>query len=410
MVVKFRSLALFVAISLTTAAHSQIERDAPQFTPQIDGVISDVEANSQLVVPMVWPIETGALLLEGSGFSEEEISATWYVSWDANNLNLSAVVLDDSPIYRNPSPGPYNGQDTIQPVFNPFNNEDHIFQDPFPAEEEAVDEVAAIYDLVIDTSDGFGPDIYRHGHLMDEDERDAISIAGTTTDTGYIIETAIPWEVAMDDAGPDYVPSVDDIHGLGFIILSFNEEAGNTAEIATLMTDFGEGSNTIGDPTSWNTVRLAGPTAAPGDFDANGALDASDIDALSAAVLAMSDDATFDLDGDGAISAGDRTAWIKDLKNTWVGDSNLDGEFNSSDFVQVFSAGLFETNQPATWAQGDWNGDGTFNSSDFVASFSDGGFEMGPRTAAQSVPEPSSTSILVLCGFLPFYLCRRNRY
>lgn len=408
MVPKIHAIALFLTISVSATGFTQIQRDAPQYTPVVDGILSDLETSSQLAVPMVWPIDTGALLLEGSGFSEEEISATWYVSWDANHLNLSANVLDNSPIYRNPSPGPYNGQDTIQPTFNPFNNEDHFFQDPIPAEDEVVDEVAAIYDLVIDTADGFGPDIYRHGHLMDEDEHDAISIAGTTTEGGYILEAAIPWSVAMDDVAPDYVPSVDDIHGLGFILLSFNEEDGNTAEIATLMTDFGEGVNTIADPSTWNSIKLVGPKAALGDFDANGSLDASDIDALSQAVIAMSTDLTFDLDGDSSVTDSDRSVWIKDLRNTWVGDSNLDGEFNSSDFVQVFTAGLFETNQPATWEQGDWNGDGTFNSSDFVASFTDGGFEMGPRTASQSVPEPSAIA-MTFCGLLAFFQRRRTR-
>ena len=31
--------------------------------------------------------------------------------------------------------------------------------------------------------------------------------------------------------------------------------------------------------------------------------------------------------------------WVNDLKNTWIGDANLDLEFNSGDMVQVFVAG-----------------------------------------------------------------------
>ena len=88
---------------------------------------------------------------------------------------------------------------------------------------------------------------------------------------------------------------------------------------------------------------------------------------------------------------------MKDLKNTWFGDSNLDGEFNSSDFVEVFTAGKFELNEDATWSQGDWNGDNRFNSSDFVEAFTDGGFEQGPRPA-QTVPEPTGALLTVVAS------------
>ena len=81
-----------------------------------------------------------------------------------------------------------------------------------------------------------------------------------------------------------------------------------------------------------------------------------------------------------------------------MGDSNLDGEFNSSDFVTVFSAGEYEDELAgnSTWATGDWNGDKDFNSSDFVAAFSDGGYEKGPRAVA-AVPEPSGMIMFLAC-------------
>ena len=91
-----------------------------------------------------------------------------------------------------------------------------------------------------------------------------------------------------------------------------------------------------------------------------------------------------------------RIAYVHDELNSWLGDSNLDGEFNSSDFVIVFSAGKFETADSATWEQGDWNGDMSFNSSDFVAAFTDGGYENGPRPAINAVPEPTSVTWCIL--------------
>ena len=136
---------------------------------------------------------------------------------------------------------------------------------------------------------------------------------------------------------------------------------------------------------------------APGDFDNSGALDVADVNLLGQQVGSGANDAAFDLTGDGNVNGDDLTNWVKDLKNTWFGDSNLDGEFNSSDFVEVFTAGKFELNEDATWSQGDWNGDNRFNSSDFVEAFTDGGFEQGPRPA-QTVPEPTGALLTVVAS------------
>ena len=139
-----------------------------------------------------------------------------------------------------------------------------------------------------------------------------------------------------------------------------------------------------------------GPDAEPGDFDADGDFDVDDINALTTESAAGTNNADFDLNGDGAVNDADVTVWAKDIANTWIGDANVDGEFNSGDFVQVFSAGKFESPVDANWADGDWNGDGRFNSGDFVAAFSDGGFELGPRPAASAVPEPGSIALLLI--------------
>ena len=89
----------------------------------------------------------------------------------------------------------------------------------------------------------------------------------------------------------------------------------------------------------------------PGDFNADGQLDAEDINQLSAAVRAATNDPAFDLNDDNVVDQADRTVWINELRNTWTGDSNLDGEFNSGDFVAVFTAGEFEDAFPlnSTW-------------------------------------------------------------
>ena len=54
--------------------------------------------------------------------------------------------------------------------------------------------------------------------------------------------------------------------------------------------------------------------------------------------------AEYDLNGDGVVDFEDRKLWVEDsaFKNTWIGDANLDLEFNSCDMVQVFAAGKYE--------------------------------------------------------------------
>jgi hypothetical protein len=88
---------------------------------------------------------------------------------------------------------------------------------------------------------------------------------------------------------------------------------------------------------------------------------------------------------------------VNTIKETWFGDANLDGEFNSSDFVAAFVASKYETGDYASWSEGDWNGDQVFNTSDFVTAFQADGYEKGPRVLAlNAVPEPTSVAMLLI--------------
>ena len=146
-----------------------------------------------------------------------------------------------------------------------------------------------------------------------------------------------------------------------------------------------------------------------GDYNLDGNLDVLDIDLQAAEMrkaLADQDLATFDHNRDGIIDVGlagadpsklgDRLIWIGKLRGTWVGDVNLDGEFNSGDLVAVFGAGEYEdeTVNNSGWEEGDWDGDGDFATGDLVLAFQDGGYELGPRVAANAVPEPTSLVML----------------
>ena len=108
--------------------------------------------------------------------------------------------------------------------------------------------------------------------------------------------------------------------------------------------------------------------------------------------------AQYDIDGDGNVTGADLVSLVESIGNSYVGDSNLDGEFNSGDLVAVFTVGEYEDGvaMNSTWAEGDWNGSGDFDSGDFVDAFSQGGYELGPRAATAAVPEPASQTMLLL--------------
>ena len=150
-----------------------------------------------------------------------------------------------------------------------------------------------------------------------------------------------------------------------------------------------------------NEVAFIAFTVSGGDFDYDGQLTSVDIHRLITEINAPDPRSSFDLNADGSVDANDLTAWTKDFKSTWIGDANLDGEFNSGDFVDVFKTGKYEANLAASWSEGDWNGDQRFDSGDFVAAFQDGGYEQGLRPAAvATVPEPTGCFLLTTLGLV----------
>ncbi|MCA9150807.1 MAG: VCBS repeat-containing protein, partial [Planctomycetales bacterium] len=121
------------------------------------------------------------------------------------------------------------------------------------------------------------------------------------------------------------------------------------------------------------------------DLNSDGQFDASDIDFLCEAVLSGANDLHFDYNDDGLLDQRDHQFFVTEIAETSSGDANLDGVFDSSDFVFVFVAGEYEDDLVgnSTWATGDWNCDGEFSSSDLVHAFQAGLYvgQPDPRAA-----------------------------
>ena len=67
--------------------------------------------------------------------------------------------------------------------------------------------------------------------------------------------------------------------------------------------------------------------------------------------------------------------------NRRIGDSNLDGIFNSTDLIVVFQAGEYEDGiaNNSSWGTGDWNGDGEFDTADLVYAFQAGTYSRAAK-------------------------------
>jgi hypothetical protein len=205
--------------------------------PTLDGVIGSAEWDGALLVEMD---NVSPLLGGGYSTGSEDIYTTWRFMWDTDYLHIAGRMYDTSHDFTNASPGPYNIQDVIQICFNPNNDTSHAF-----AEGSGV---AAIYDLVAQTSDSYGPDVYRHG-IANNTVPSALS-SGAVHSDGWTYEGSIPWSELMVGEDTSYVPSVTDEHGLGLIILSWKSSS------YTLITNFGDGYETIGQSATWNKMIL----------------------------------------------------------------------------------------------------------------------------------------------------------
>jgi hypothetical protein len=244
--------------------------------------------------------------------------------------------------------------------------------------------------------------------------QDEFYSAGLPTATGHIVEFQIRLDTLDTVTGEDVKPATTgDVFLFNFVVNDNDFEGAAAQDTHGMLwvveedprSPFGGGENVWMVP-----LALTPGGAVPGDLDGDGDSDADDIDALAAAIRGGQTDARFDLNVDGMVNAGDHSYMIGTIQNTYLGDSNLDREFSSSDFVFVFQRGEYEDNVAGNsgWADGDWNGSGDFDSADFVVAFQQGGYEKGPMAAVANVPEPAALALAA--GLFAILLHHRRRH
>ncbi len=158
-----------------------------------------------------------------------------------------------------------------------------------------------------------------------------------------------------------------------------------------------QGPEAYGNAAAHWQGELPTPGALPqlaGDLDDDGAVTAADIDLFCR--QRPTQDGRLDLNRDGQVDLTDHDYLVKVILGTTAGDANLDGIFDSSDFVHVFVAGQYEDEIPGNsgWAQGDWDCDLDFTTGDFVAAFETGryGVEATPASPPNLAPVAAAIS------------------
>ena len=73
------------------------------------------------------------------------------------------------------------------------------------------------------------------------------------------------------------------------------------------------------------------------------------------------------------------------------GDANRDRFFDSTDLIDVFQSGRYETGQLAGWADGDWDDNAIFDSGDMLLALSTGTYETAPAFAVSALSDESAS-------------------
>lgn len=135
---------------------------------------------------------------------------------------------------------------------------------------------------------------------------------------------------------------------------------------------------------------FAGPATMTGDFNADGRLDALDIDLLMEQIYEPGYSSSYDLTGDGLVDQDDADMLIRDLLGTEYGDANLDRRVDAGD-LSLLAAHWLATGQG--WANGNFDGAGSVSAADLSLLSTHWLTDLSGAT----VPEPAAV-LLLGCG------------
>jgi hypothetical protein len=115
-----------------------------------------------------------------------------------------------------------------------------------------------------------------------------------------------------------------------------------------------------------------------GDITGDGLVDVADIGAFQYALNSGASDGFYDLDSNGAVNHDDLVFLVEDLIGRRMGDANLDGNVDATDF-NIWNVNHFQ-DDCMSWSTADFNGDGGVDGADFNI-WNDNKFQPVPAAA-----------------------------
>ncbi len=134
------------------------------------------------------------------------------------------------------------------------------------------------------------------------------------------------------------------------------------------------------------------PMGVGGDFDRDGELQLTDLEALSNVIQTGSNDPRYNLTSDEVVDELDLDVWVHQIKNSYFGDANLDGQVDATD-LNALALNWRRTNADS-WSQGDFNGDSIVNAADLNSLALNWRSGVDPVAPSAAVPEPAGILLL----------------
>ncbi len=250
-----------------------------------------------------------------------------------------------------------------------------------------------------------------------DDQGTFFTASSVNEGVGYVLEFRIPL-VSLDiEDGPGYTPaSTGSLLRTNFAINDIDVTGGGQGVGTHAMQwvyEQNPASPWGGAEEVW-VVGLALTDAiepeSPCDFNADEVCNVLDIDLLGKEIIAGTNNANFDVNGDGSVNLADQDQWRSDAatENGFTepylpGDANLDGSVLVGDLNVV---GTNWQQSPDPWGSGDFNADGIVDVADLNALALNWQKSIPTAAATAAVPEPASLALLAGALLL---LIRRRR-
>ena len=409
--------------------------DVNQGTPTVDGVVSPGEWDNASAAAGDWR------LLREAGAPVDAHNNRFRMMWDSNALHILVETdytaflpgggpggvdfgADNINLYFDPNvDGEMNGGTQASPQTDPdgyqlaFNNFDGFTECgmdgvALTADDCSIDNRANPTDA-INNGSAFG--VFTEAHIDTQFGNQGewaglrlSQIAQTNGGSGGVAEISIPFSefdasaggVNMDGDGLNAggTPSNGDTWLFNAAVI--------TSDVFNFLPAWNWTESQFFAERPHGEITFVGTSAPDGDFNADGNWDCDDIDALVAEIVAGTNDAAFDMNGDGVVDNAD----IRDAGTGWlavggannpaqtsggnsflVGDANLDGAVDGADFIE-WNNNKFQN--VAAWCSGDFDANGAVDGADFI-EWNNNKFQSAD---VASVPEPASAFLAVLAG------------